>query len=94
MLLQTVTLGALVGVAVVFVKHALSGGAVDPELMKKHVNVPVYATIAHSKRQDRIYKKLKSKDATCNILATDNPDDIAIERKKPHDSIALRHTGR
>ena len=78
-LMLSLLFGAFAGVAMAFVKRALSGGVVDPELIEKHVNLPVYATIAHSKRQDRIYKKLKSKEAKSSILATDSPDDIAIE---------------
>ena len=51
----------------------------DPDLIEKHINIPVYATIAHSKNQERLYKKLQSKDAKRAILAVYDPDDIAIE---------------
>ena len=78
-LFLSIMLGGFVGVVAAFVTQALSGGVVDPELIEKHVNLPVYATIAHSKRQEHIYKKLKSKEAKRSILATDSPDDIAIE---------------
>ena len=59
--------------------RALSGGVEDPDLIEKHINVPVYATIAHSKNQDRIFKKLQSHETKRAILAIDSPDDIAIE---------------
>ena len=29
-------------------------------LIEKHINIPVYATIPHSKKQDRIFKALQS----------------------------------
>jgi tyrosine-protein kinase Etk/Wzc len=72
-------LGIVVGVAAALVRRALSAGVDDPDLVEKHVNVPVYATIAHSKRQEQIYKALKSKEAKRAILAIDKPDDLAIE---------------
>ena len=72
-------LGAFVGISAAFVRRALSGGVEDPDLIEKHVNVPVYATIAHSKNQDRIYRKLQSHEANRAILAIDNPGDVAIE---------------
>jgi tyrosine-protein kinase Etk/Wzc len=39
----------------------------------------VYATISHSRNQDRIYKNLKSDKAKRAILAVKAPDDPAIE---------------
>ncbi len=41
--------------------------------------IPVYATISHSKRQDRLFKDMKSKKTKRAILAIDTPDDAAIE---------------
>jgi len=72
-------LGAFAGVAVAFMRKALSGGVEDPDLIEKHINIPVYATIAHSKNQDRLYKELKSGETKQMILAIEHPDDIAIE---------------
>ena len=46
------------------------------------INVPVYATIAHSKRQDQLYKNLHTKDAEGTILALDSPNDTSIESLK------------
>ncbi len=51
----------------------------DADLIEKHVNLPVYATIPHSKNQVRIYKDLRSKKAKRAILATTAPGDAAIE---------------
>lgn len=78
-MLLALLLGGFIGVAIAFVRKALKAGVEDPELIEKHVNIPVYATIAHSNRQDRIFKDLKTKKARRAILATDAPDDAAIE---------------
>ncbi len=78
-LLLSLLLGAFIGVAVAFARRALIGGVEDPDLIEKHVNIPVYSTIAHSKRQDRIYSTLQSEEKNLAILATDSPNDAAIE---------------
>jgi tyrosine-protein kinase Etk/Wzc len=78
-LMLSLMLGGFVGVVAAFVKRSLNGGVGDPELIEKQLNIPVYATIAHSKNQDRIYKKLQSKEAKRAILAIKHPDDISIE---------------
>lgn len=78
-LLLSLMLGGLVGVAAAFVRKALNVGVEDPDLIEKQVNIPVYATIPHSKDQDKIFKDLQSKQAERAILASYNPDDVAIE---------------
>ncbi|MFT4564679.1 MAG: tyrosine-protein kinase Etk/Wzc, partial [Gammaproteobacteria bacterium] len=77
--LLALILGGFVGVAAAFAKKALKAGVEDPDIIEKHVNIPVYATISHSRQQDKIYKALKSKKADHAILATSVPDDAAIE---------------
>jgi len=72
-------LGGFVGVAAAFSKKALKAGVDDPDLIEKHLNIPIYATISHSRRQNRIFKDLKSGKAKRAILAIDTPDDPAIE---------------
>ena len=79
MVLLALIIGGLVGVAAAFARKALKAGVDDPDLIEKHVNIPIYATISHSRRQDRIYKDLKSDKAKRAILALDTPDDPAIE---------------
>jgi tyrosine-protein kinase Etk/Wzc len=78
-MLVALLLGVVIGVAVAFARKALKAGVDDPDLIERRINVPVYATIAHSKRQDRIYKELKSSKAKRAILAIDAPNDPAIE---------------
>ena len=53
--------GMLLGVAFVIIRKVFGGGVEDPEMIEKRINVPVYATIIHSKRQDRIYKKAQNR---------------------------------
>jgi tyrosine-protein kinase Etk/Wzc len=78
-LLLSILLGGFLGVAAAFARKALKGGVEDPDLVENHVHVPVYATILHSKRQQKIYGDLKSKQVNSAILAEDSPDDAAIE---------------
>ena len=79
MLLLALLAGAVVGVALAFLRKALKTGVEDSELIERQVNLPVYATIPHSKNQDRIYRELKSHKAKRAILAVKVPDDAAIE---------------
>ena len=60
-MLIALMLGGFLGVAAAFGRKALQNGVDDPDLIENHVNIPVYATIAHSKRQDRIYKIAQSR---------------------------------
>jgi tyrosine-protein kinase Etk/Wzc len=78
-MLIALLLGVIGGVGTAFAKKALKAGVEDPDLIEKQVNIPVYATISHSKRQDRIYRDLKSKNAKRAILAVDSPNDPSIE---------------
>jgi tyrosine-protein kinase Etk/Wzc len=78
-LLFALLIGGVAGVGAAFGRKALRAGVDDPDLIEKHVNVPVYATISHSKNQDRIYKDLKSDKTKRAILAVKAPDDPAIE---------------
>ena len=72
-------LGAIVGVAAAFARKTLKSGVEDADLVEKQVNIPVYATILHSKRQDRMYKNMKAGKAERAILAVDQADDPSIE---------------
>ena len=78
-LLASLILGAIAAVAVVITRRALSAGVIDPDLIEKRVNIPVYATIAHSNRQSRLDKELQSNNASHAILAIDSPNDVTIE---------------
>ena len=78
-MLLALLLGGFLGVAAAFARKALKSGVEDPDLVEKNVNVPVYATIMHSRRQDRIYKDLMAEKSNRAILAVDKPDDPSIE---------------
>ena len=78
-LLASLVLGGVIAVATAITRKALTGGVADPDVIEKRVNIPVYATIAHSKRQSRLYKDLQSKNANHAILAVDSPNDVTIE---------------
>jgi len=79
MLMLSLLLGGFLGVGAAFARHALKSGVEDPDLIEKQVKIPVYATIAHSKRQDQIYSAHLANGHTQVLLAADSPDDIAIE---------------
>jgi len=78
-LLASLVLGGIIAVATAITRKALTGGVADPDVIEKRVNIPVYATIAHSKRQIRLYKDLQSNNANHAILAVDSPNDVTIE---------------
>ena len=78
-LLLSLLLGGFVSVAAAFAKKALRAGVEDPDLIEKHINIPVYATVPHSKNQDRIFNALQSEKKKRAILAIDTPEDAAIE---------------
>jgi tyrosine-protein kinase Etk/Wzc len=76
-------IGLILGVVATFVRKTLSHGVMDPDLIEKFLNVPVYATIPHSKVQKLIDKKLKYRSTTSDhtpiLLALENKDDLAME---------------
>lgn len=77
-------LGLFVGVVAVFVRKLLSRGIEDPDLIEKQLNIPVYATVLHSKNQEVLvnkYRKRNSKRAANYpaILALAAKDDMAVE---------------
>lgn len=78
-MLLALVIGAGLGVGAAFARRALNSGVEDPDLIESRINIPVYATVRHSKRQDRLIRKLKAKDVERAILAVDSPDDPSIE---------------
>lgn len=76
-------LGLILGVALAFIRKSLNRGVEDPDLIEKHLNIPVYATIPHSAQQEKINIKLKKnhkrQENELSILALENKDDLAIE---------------
>ena len=77
-------IGLFLGIAAVFVRKSLLRGIEDPDLIEKHLNIPVYATISHSKNQDLLNKELsKPQESTQSdkpiVLSLRNKEDVAIE---------------
>ncbi len=77
--LLSLVLGGFLGVASAFARHALKAGVEDPDLIERQIGIPVYATIAHSDRQDEIYSDHLANGHSLALLAKDSPDDLAIE---------------
>ena len=79
MMMLALILGSFTGVAAAFARKALKSGVEDPDQVEKHINIPIYATLSHSRRQNKIFKDLKFNRVERAILAVDTPDDPAIE---------------
>jgi tyrosine-protein kinase Etk/Wzc len=77
-------LGLVLGAAAVFIRKMLRRGIEDPDLIEKHLNIPVYATILHSDMQEKIankyhHKKSKTELNQQAILALEAKEDMAVE---------------
>ena len=71
--------GGALGVVGAFVRKALSGGVQDPDLVEKKVGLPVYAIVGHSKKQDRLFRKMKAGEVRHGVLAAEQHEDPSIE---------------
>lgn len=71
--------GLFFGVMMAFVRHALQGGVEDPDVIERTLGLPVYATIPHSKLQDKLSRKLRNNSGLNLILFSQDKDDLAIE---------------
>ncbi len=76
-------LGLILGIGIVFLRKALQHGVENPAEIEKHLNIPVYATVPHSKFQQRLNRQLKKneegEDEMINLLAMQDDGDSAIE---------------
>src|SRR5690554_4197034 len=70
-------LGAMLGVAIALLRHALNRGVENPELIEQ-IGLPVYASIPFSKDQETLERKGKSAQGS-SLLAATNPADLSIE---------------
>ncbi|KAA0690827.1 tyrosine-protein kinase [Halopseudomonas laoshanensis] len=74
-------LGAMLGVAIALLKHALNRGIENPEVIEQ-LGLPVYATVPFSKDQNILERSFKGKPSHVrgsHLLAATNPADLAIE---------------
>ncbi|MEE9425434.1 MAG: polysaccharide biosynthesis tyrosine autokinase [Methylococcales bacterium] len=75
-------LGVMLGTALVFIRKMMSHGIEDPDIIEKHLNIPVYATVPHSDFQQKLNNQQKKNKSTANspvILALEDIEDMAIE---------------
>lgn len=76
-------LGFVLGILAALLRKMLHHGVEDPDLIERHLNIPVYATIPHSDFQETLARKY-SKNAAIRteqpiLLAYENKDDLAVE---------------
>ncbi|MEE9351216.1 MAG: polysaccharide biosynthesis tyrosine autokinase, partial [Thiotrichaceae bacterium] len=75
-------LGLITGLAIAYIRKILHQGVEDPDIIEKHLSIPVYATIPHSELQEKLDGQLKDKNKITDsvaILAVENSEDLAIE---------------
>ena len=81
--LRIVALAALAGLLgsmlAVFARKALFGAIDDPQQIERLLEVPVFATIPHSRRQNEIQRRLPTRSGKMSLLAYVASNDIAIE---------------
>jgi tyrosine-protein kinase Etk/Wzc len=70
--------GLLLGIGAAFGKKALHVGVEDPELLESELGLPVYASIPHSRVQQKRVKSKRGAGAV-PILAVTHPNDLSIE---------------
>jgi tyrosine-protein kinase Etk/Wzc len=69
------TLGTFVGIGGVFVRKALDHTIDDPDEIEAGTGIPVYATIPHSDRQEKVARG----SGPTELLAAVDPGDAAVE---------------
>ncbi len=73
-------LGLILGIVLALVRKAMSRGVEDPDIIEKHLNVPVYATVPHSNIQKKLsVRKGKNNAEEFSVLAVEDIEDMAIE---------------
>lgn len=72
--------GALLGIVIALLRHALNRGIENPELIEQ-LGLPVYASVPFSKDQQLLEKSFRGRTTTqsSHLLAATNPADLAIE---------------
>ena len=81
--LRIISLAALAGllgsVLTVFTRKALYGAIDDPEQIECLLQMPVFATIPHSRRQTEVQRRVAGRSGKMSLLAYVASDDVAIE---------------
>jgi len=71
--------GGMLGIMIVFVKHALFRGIEDAEELERAIGLPTFASIPHSDRQAKQTRSRDSKDGSLQPLALIDTRDVAVE---------------
>ncbi|MGQ0658366.1 MAG: polysaccharide biosynthesis tyrosine autokinase [Chromatiales bacterium] len=74
-----VILGILLGVGLAFFRKALHSGIEDPDIIEQRLGLPIYATVPRSVEQKKVMRRALRKEQTQAVLASVNPEDLAIE---------------
>jgi tyrosine-protein kinase Etk/Wzc len=73
-------LGALTGVGLIMLLRSLHPpGVEDPQVLEAHFDLPILATIPHSKAQTEINRQAREIGGQVALLANTEPKDIAVE---------------
>ena len=71
--------GLLVGFGLLLTKRALHPGLEDPQALEAQFGLPVLVAVSHSNGQDALIRSQKRGMDLPGVLATDQPEDLAIE---------------
>ena len=77
--LLSLVLGLFLGIAVAFVRRAMSKGVEDPDSIEKNIGIPVYANVPLSIKQALFDKDVAAGKAKHTILCEHDSKDQAIE---------------
>lgn len=73
----SLAIGMFLGIGAAFLRKALRSCINDPEVIEKKLGLPVYATVPHSVKQQKLLKNAGDKKKV--VLAMEQPSDPAIE---------------
>jgi tyrosine-protein kinase Etk/Wzc len=71
--------GLLAGLMLAFVRSSLRPGIKDPSEIEQRSGLHVFATVPHSKVQERLAKAIKDRLSGNHVLAVQSPDDPVVE---------------
>ncbi len=76
---MSMLLGLMLGVGLVFGRHALRRAVEDPDGLEEALGLPTYTVIPHSRAEERAARRAKRSGGPKPLLARDHPQDPAIE---------------
>jgi len=71
-------LGLALSIGVAWVRESLSRGMAAPDAIERETGLPVFAAVPHSAHEERSVRGTRKRGAL-PVLATTNPDDVAVE---------------